>query len=387
MNNKTNHQNNKGRAKLALLSCSRSQLSYFSKLSEQLKKDNFAEIILLNHKKIKIHLFACVQAVWGNLLSDAEKTKIKQQVDLYIRRKKYTSAGQKRKQWYWRVVLKTQSYMGFYLFFRYKHIFQRSDYSHLLVWNGKKFYQAIVIIAAKNYHIKCLYMETGPLPGYMQVSQHGVDASSQLPKNTDFYMQYSSGEKSSLIQKPESENLIVFVPFQVVEDSNIYCHSSWITNMRHLYEELEKCANQFSQLFFVIKEHPACSEVYEDLKRRHSKITFAPPQASISELFAKSDFVITVNSTVGLEALLVGKPLITLGDALYNIDEVVQSVSTVEGLYQAINKIFDGWQPNHQILQGFLNYLKNNYAIEGNMDVSTHKQLSNISKSLCDLLE
>jgi capsular polysaccharide export protein len=94
-----------------------------------------------------------------------------------------------------------------------------------------------------------------------------------------------------------------------------------------------------------------------------------------------------VNSTVGLEALLVGKPLITLGDALYNIDEVVQSVSTVEGLYQAINKIFDGWQPNHQILQGFLNYLKNNYAIEGNMDVSTHKQLSNISKSLCDLLE
>ena len=39
----------------------------------------------------------------------------------------------------------------------------------------------------------------------------------------------------------------------------------------------------------------------------------------MKEVLKKAELVITLNSTVGIEALLYGKPVLTLGDAFYNI--------------------------------------------------------------------
>lgn len=376
--------------KIALLSCSRSQLEYFSVLSEQLKQDKFAEIELLNYKKIQISLFYFLQIIINppSLPSLVHKNLLKQ-VDYYLKRKQNTASGQKRSLWYWSVTSYIQKKIAYYLFFHYQRYFSNKSYSHIIVWNGKKFHQAIACIAAQYCYTACLYMETGPLPGYMQISPYGVDANSNLPKNADFYQSYTNTEYTEILDQTdlnENKVMIAFVPFQVVEDSNIYYHSPWIANMRELYRQLEICVETNPQLTILIKEHPQCDEYYEDLKNKHSRLIFQPLDKPIAELLQKSHFVMTVNSTVGMEALLVGKPLITLGEAIYNVETIVQYVKNDEQLQHAIEKISAGWQPNLKVVNGFINYLQNEYAIKGDMDYPTSNELALMSEKIQEII-
>lgn len=376
---------------VVLLACSRSQASYFSVLSAQLKKDDFAKITFLYYKEITQTRKNFFNVYNQRPMTKNNRLKIVEKVGLYLKRKKNTSSGQKKSKYYWVVVQFVQRQIAYYLFFRYRYFFKAQAYSHLIVWNGKKFHQAIACIAAQSCGISCLYAETGPLPGYMQMSQYGVDASSHLPYQASFYKCYDKNNLSKHTDSNKKETLIlknpiVFVPFQVVEDSNIYCHSPWIANMRELYYQLEQCIEKTPELMVLIKEHPECQENYDDLKGKHSRILFTTPEKSIADLLCQSDFVITINSTVGLESLLQNKSLIVLGEAIYNVEGITQTAKTSEQLHTAVSHIIDGWQPDQRVLRGFIHYITSHYAIRGNMDNPTPEQLTLMSQKIKDIL-
>jgi Capsule polysaccharide biosynthesis protein len=72
----------------------------------------------------------------------------------------------------------------------------------------------------------------------------------------------------------------------------------------------------------VVKEHPAqigaisCGRLFE-LARRFDNFVLLAPQTNNYAVLGRSDAVISVNSKSGAEALLLGKPVVVMGDAFY----------------------------------------------------------------------
>ena len=96
-------------------------------------------------------------------------------------------------------------------------------------------------------------------------------------------------------------------------------------------------------------------------KKRKERVIFAN-ENSTQELIEKSEFVLTINSTVGVESLLLGKKVITLGNACYNIDGLVRHATNADQLVNIIDSIND-WEPDLNLLMKFLNYLNSDYLV------------------------
>lgn len=72
----------------------------------------------------------------------------------------------------------------------------------------------------------------------------------------------------------------------------------------------------------AIKEHPAMMGAVEpqrmlELLRRHDNLVLLAPQNNNFDVLKASDCVVSVNSKSGAEAILLGKPVLVLGDAFY----------------------------------------------------------------------
>jgi len=94
----------------------------------------------------------------------------------------------------------------------------------------------------------------------------------------------------------------------------------------------------------VVKEHPSvassvrtCNEV-EKIKSLPN-VLFIESTVSNYELFDLCVGIITVNSTMGLEAMLLGVPVVTLGKAFYDITQNVIKCDKIENLSKYLSKL------------------------------------------------
>ena len=72
--------------------------------------------------------------------------------------------------------------------------------------------------------------------------------------------------------------------------------------------------------------------------------------------------MITINSTVGLESLLLGKKVITLGNACYNIEQLVLHATNENEFFEAFASL-PNWQYNEELRQKFINFIASVYCI------------------------
>ena len=84
--------------------------------------------------------------------------------------------------------------------------------------------------------------------------------------------------------------------------------------------------------------------------------------------------MITINSTVGIESLLYYKPVITLGNAFYNIDGIVYHADNFENLDILIEKALNA-PVKQDLINKFLYYLKFHYQVDGNLDHPDKKNI------------
>jgi capsule polysaccharide export protein KpsC/LpsZ len=72
----------------------------------------------------------------------------------------------------------------------------------------------------------------------------------------------------------------------------------------------------------VVKEHPAqigavsANRLFE-LARRFDNFILLPPQTNNYAVLGRADAIVSVNSKSGAEAVLLGKPVVVMGDAFY----------------------------------------------------------------------
>jgi len=86
-----------------------------------------------------------------------------------------------------------------------------------------------------------------------------------------------------------------------------------------------------------------------------------------SELIGGAEAVVTLNSTVGIEALLLDRPVIVLGRACYDVAGLVLRAGDAAGLDAALAQL-PGWRPDPKLRRQFLGWLWNRYLVRARYD-------------------
>ncbi|MFP4181712.1 MAG: capsular biosynthesis protein [Thiohalospira sp.] len=248
------------------------------------------------------------------------------------------------------------------------------------VWGGQAVDVRAARAAAEDAGLPCHTFETGLLPRTTTCDPRGVNADSSVPRDPAFYrgLEADVALPEHLEQRPgrvEHPRVplpasYIFVPFQVRLDSQILMYSPWIRDMRHLFRVMVKAwqaALAPLGVELVFKQHPSCREDYADLRERAGSLPgvhFANGNTT-EELIQGAAGVVTVNSSVGLEALLLGRPVLTLGEALYAIPGVAEQVREPGGITAWLRAVVDGRPPADDLRRPFLGWLAREYCIPG----------------------
>ncbi len=93
----------------------------------------------------------------------------------------------------------------------------------------------------------------------------------------------------------------------------------------------------------VVKEHPAqigaiSAERLFELARRFDNFVLLPPQTNNYAVLDRADAVVSVNSKSGAEAVLLGKPVVVMGDAFYRSCPLVFAVDGLKNVPQRLRE-------------------------------------------------
>lgn len=110
----------------------------------------------------------------------------------------------------------------------------------------------------------------------------------------------------------------------------------------------------------VVKEHPAMIGACDaprlvEMSRRHPQLKILAPSTNNYEAIKAAGLVVSINSKSGVEALLLGKPVIVLGDAFYSSCAMARRVERYADLKKAIAELLQGYRaPTEDVLIDYL---------------------------------
>ncbi len=150
----------------------------------------------------------------------------------------------------------------------------------------------------------------------------------------------------SAIDLPRRSRPYVFLPLQVVGDSQLIQHSPLVGQDMPRFVRLvaDALALVAPAQRLVVKLHPAervhhLSD-YRRLAAADARITWVR-DIPATRLAAGASAVVTVNSTVGFEALALDRPVVTLGRNFYCFAPLVCPVERLEWLPQTLRSAID----------------------------------------------
>ena len=231
----------------------------------------------------------------------------------------------------------------------------------LFMWNGGLGKEKEISEKCRKQGTPVYYMELGWLPqrGTFYFDREGVNYESST---RDWECRPINGEQRKevvaklayyhnfLVKKTgiTIEKDFVFVPFQVESDSQIVRHSKRIKKMQQLVDYV--CAFIPDKVIFKIhpKDNPGEIKFPTRCKLYRTGTTH--------DFLPKCKYVVTINSTVGVEGLSYNKPVINLGDAFYESRKMTYKVTNDEEFKNAIKWASEG-KVAVGIIGAFLYYL------------------------------
>lgn len=241
-----------------------------------------------------------------------------------------------------------------------------------VIFNGSVYPESV--LAAVTSDRRRVFVEGGFFPKTLQVDPKGLNAANSVPRDVSFYLEteedFSVPDFPKLVNNRPSKGRFapvdlpksyVFVPFQVPSDMQVTLHSAWVRNMEQFLDVVCEAADRNENEIFVIKEHPSFKRSVMG-RRSHPRVIFANGNVT-SDLIRGARVVITLNSTVGIEALLLERPVITLGEACYNLPGLVRHTPNARDLDLALRDT--NWEIDGRLRRQYLGYLWNRYLVHG----------------------
>ncbi len=216
------------------------------------------------------------------------------------------------------------------------------------VWNGAIFWQRALVQVAEQYEIPFYYMERGLFPDTFVVDPDGVNYCSSLagqkwplmkapmPNQEEneqldqFRYQIQKSRRTIVSQGTDLDGdearkqlkiptgaKVILLPLQIESDTNILFNSPFYQTMPQVIKDVQQGIMEIGNVFLVIKPHPEDKDRLDELAALCGQRCRLCSDLSLPTLLDMADVVITINSTVGLEALIQDKPVVALGRAIY----------------------------------------------------------------------
>ncbi len=179
---------------------------------------------------------------------------------------------------------------------------------------------------------------------------------------------YSINEKKYLnIIQNELSNKYFFVPLQTYNDFQILEHSGYGSIEKFIIEVLESFSKYLSQDYLVFKHHPVdrgrvnykkfIINQAEVLGIKDRVLVFHDVHLPTCLKNAKG--TITINSTVGLSSLYHNTPTITLGNSIYDIDNLTCKNMQLDNFWSEYKT------PKMELLQKYRLFIIENTQLNG----------------------
>jgi capsular polysaccharide export protein len=375
---------------IAIFASRDTQRQYASKLSGYLSSIGDCKPLVLWYKDL-LKIKHWIKTIYTPVTSELDLA-----VTEVIKEKKNHPKHSKSSSIYWRFFEFIKSIESKLLYTSYHDQLLNRKVEQLVIWNGLKFRQRIAVIAAKKLSIPCCFIERGALPGTTTLDLKGINYLNSVPRDPAYYK--NRNLKNTLVTEiPEAKNSVglpdnyIFIPFQVNVDSQITMFSPWIENMFSLVELLLEVEDVLGDSMpnVILKSHPSCEQCYQELFEKITKVSkkiFVINDVETSVLIKDSSSVITINSSVGMEALLMRKKVIVLGKAFYNIKGITLSAGSTDELIENIKRV-PNWEPNEYLTSSFLDYLKCEYVVKGSWHKPNLEHFQNMAQRLSLLVD
>jgi len=164
-------------------------------------------------------------------------------------------------------------------------------------------------------------------------------------------------EQASAQSTISSENYI-FYPIQYPIESRVTLRSPAFYDQKHLIKYLARNLPSASDQL-VVKDHPrhVGQLSLRSAKEISENACFIDPEVSAHDIVRNADAIVTLNNTVGHEALVWEKPVVTLGDALYSQIGLTYDVENINNLDSVIAEAVEKGGPTQTKLLRYINGL------------------------------
>lgn len=177
-----------------------------------------------------------------------------------------------------------------------------------------------------------------------------------------FYHKNMAGMKG--LFKPLDSEKFIFFPLHVQPEISTLLYAPYYVDQPALIEIIAKCLPVTHIL--AVKEHPAMFGLRDiSFYRRISKlpnVRLIHPFEDSYEIIKKSEGTIVLTGTVGLESILLGKPVIILGNVFYDIYDLAFKVDSIKELPIVLSEKIKNYRNNPDRLKRFvLAYMRSTY--------------------------
>jgi Capsule polysaccharide biosynthesis protein len=147
-----------------------------------------------------------------------------------------------------------------------------------------------------------------------------------------------------------------FFPFHVEPELALLLYAPFHTHQSSVMQNVAQSLPWDTCLY--VKEHPQAIGTkdmgFYNRVRNTANVRMIYPHISSRALIAGSNGVVTITGTAGMEAMLMNKPAITLGDVFYTfVPKLVQRAKSIEELPSLIRQL-DKFVPDEAILESFV---------------------------------
>jgi hypothetical protein len=151
----------------------------------------------------------------------------------------------------------------------------------------------------------------------------------------------------------------VFFPFHVEPELALLLYAPFQTHQSSIMQNVAQSLPWDTCLY--VKEHPQAVGVkdmgFYKRVRGTPNVRMIYPHISSRALIAGSNGVVTITGTAGMEAMLMNKPAVTLGDVFYNfVPKLVTRALTVEQVPDLVRE-FEHFKPDERLLETFVTAL------------------------------
>lgn len=246
-----------------------------------------------------------------------------------------------------------------------RRFFARHPGAVALCWNGLTGSRRAFMEGARDAGARRLFAELAPLPGRITLDPAGVNAENSMPRDPAFYTDWARGQAGLALQdwrrlgagmtaRPSrradvgqraagdlSAAPFLFVPLQVPDDSQIRLFSGWTGGLEGFLAALGEAARALPEGWQIrVKEHPSAraslaGPVAAARDASGGRIVLDNDTDTFAQV-AASRGVLTINSSVGLQAFFHDRPVIVAGEAFFAIPGLVTVADSAEALRTAL---------------------------------------------------